>query len=260
VQAARALLRGSAALRSILEFALKVSHALGHLVAAFRAELGTGLDFRSAARAFVLWTKRLAALRAEFRSLGTGSAGGAQGGGLAGEVEIFRQILRADLFPHLLDGGLGLFGGEFDFEVGCAIETERSFCIPAGTDADPVRTFGALFEIRLGLVDRGAEGFVMRGTLNGAFDFVGGVAGLAEEPSEKAPGGAKRAARHSGNGRLELRHESVAAAVAEEFELESLVGGMVIVVSRELNESHGSSKESGNMALGEGRGVANRRF
>src|SRR5579872_321192 len=213
------------------------------LVAALGTELCCNFEFRTAARALVLGAQRLAAFGAEFRSLRARSARGTQRGGLAGQVEILSEILRLDLDLHLVDRGLRLLGGELDFEVGRAVEAECAVLIPARTQACPVRTLWTLAEIRLGFVDGSAKGLVVRGALNGTLDFIRGVACLSEESAEQAAGGSKRAARHPRGGGLELGGESVAAAVAEKFELKSLVGGEVVVVSSELDEWHGSSGE-----------------
>ena len=171
----------------------------GHLVPALRAELGPGFDFRPAARAFVLWTKWLAAFGAKFRSLCSCAARRTQRGGLASQIEVFSQILGAHFFFHLLDGGLRLFRGEFDFQIRSAVEAQRAFLVPAGTDADPVGAFRALTEVRLRFFDGRSEGVVVRGALDGAFDFIGGVARLAKKTAKQASGGSQGATRHSGH-------------------------------------------------------------
>jgi len=77
---------------------------------------------------------------------------------------------------------------------------------------------------------------------------------LSQEPAEQAARRAQGAACHARNGGLEFGHKSVAAAVTEKFELEPFVGGVVVMISRELNERHGSSRRSGKLgASGEGR-------
>ncbi len=101
--------------------------------------------------------------------------------------------------------------------------------------------FRALTEVRLRFFHGGAEGMVVRGALDGALNLVRGVARLAEKTAKQAAGGSQSAARHSSDGRLKLGHEAVAAAIAQKLELESFVSGVVIMIPRELNESHGSS-------------------
>ncbi len=71
-----------------------------------------------------------------------------------------------------------MFGGEFDFQIGSAVETKRALGIPARADAYPVRTLWTLTEIGFRFFDSRAESLVMRRALNGSFDLVCGTAGL----------------------------------------------------------------------------------
>ena len=75
-------------------------------------------------------------------------------------------------------------------------------------------------------------------SLNGTLNLIGIGAGLAKNAAKQPPGGPQRAGSHSGGRGLELRHEAVAAAVAEKLELKSFVSRMVGVVSGELYERH----------------------
>ena len=111
----------------------------------------------------------------------------------------------------------------------------------------------ALPEVWLGFFDRSAEGMIVRWALNGAFNLVSGVASLAKKAAEQAASSSQGAPGHSRYGRLELGHEAVAAAIAQKFELKSFVGRVVVMIPRELDQSHGSSGTVfGKLGLGGG--------
>src|SRR5215467_13960291 len=109
----------------------------GHLVAALRAELCPGLDLGSAAGALVLRAQRLATLGTEFGPLRSCATGRAERSRLARQIQIFGQILSANFDAHLLDGGLGLLGGQFDLEIRSALKTKRTLRVPTRTDTHP---------------------------------------------------------------------------------------------------------------------------
>jgi hypothetical protein len=56
-----------------------------------------------------------------------------------------------------------------------------------------MRALRTLLEIRFRFLDRRMKRPVVCRSLNRALDFIGGVAGLSEEASEKAAGGARSA-------------------------------------------------------------------
>ena len=89
-----------------------------NLITAFRTELGSGFVGRVATPALIFRPQRGAALGTEFASLGAGAAGRAKGDSLAGEIEIFREVLMANFFFHLIDRRLHLRRGDFGLDIG----------------------------------------------------------------------------------------------------------------------------------------------
>jgi hypothetical protein len=75
--------------------------------------------------------------------------------------------------------------------------------------------------------------------LDHPFDFVGIAAYLSKETTEQAAGSSQRTGRHTSGRGLELGHKAISAAVAEKLELITFVGGMVRVITSELNQGHG---------------------
>src|SRR5947199_7732683 len=73
-------------------FPLKSGIRSGHLIAAFRAELGGAFHLGAAAAALVLRTQWLTALRAELCTLGVCATGRTERHGLAGQVHIFGEV------------------------------------------------------------------------------------------------------------------------------------------------------------------------
>jgi len=104
-----------------------------------------------------------------------------------------------------------------------------------------MRALGALAKIWLRFFYRLAKSLVVAGSLNGALDFVGSVAGRPENAPEEAAGGTQRAAGHAGHAGLEFSHKAIAAAITEEFKLIALIGGVIGMVSGELNQRHSRS-------------------
>jgi hypothetical protein len=92
-----------------------------------------------------------------------------------------------------------------------------------------------------GLFDRGAEGVVVARAPDGAFNIVGRTADAPEDATEQVADGAHRASGQADTGGAEFREESVAAAIAEEFELITFVGGVVGVIAGELKQGHCAS-------------------
>jgi hypothetical protein len=79
------------------------------------------------------------------------------------------------------------------------------------------------------------ECFVVGRALDHALNFIAIRSGLAQNSTEQPSGGTQSACGKSSHGRLKSGHETVAAAVAEEFELVSLIGRMIGVITGELN-------------------------
>src|SRR5689334_11279990 len=78
----------------------------------------------------------------------------------------------------------------------------------------------------------------MRRSSHRALNFVARRTGLPQHAAKETSRRVQRAGRHPGGGRLELAHKAVAAAVAEKLELKAFVGGVVGVVSGELDQRH----------------------
>jgi hypothetical protein len=98
-----------------------------------------------------------------------------------------------------------------------------------------------LAEIGLCLIHGFMKGLVVPRSLNGTLNFISAGTGAAKDTSKQIARGTQGAAgiaRHRG---FERRHESTSAAIAEEFELISFVGGMVSMISGELNQGHEES-------------------
>src|SRR5947209_5778384 len=89
-------------------FPLKSGIRSGHLIAAFRTELGGAFHLGAAAAALVFRTQWLTALRAELCALSMRAAGRAQGHSLAGQVHVFGEVLVLEFHLHLVNGGLHL--------------------------------------------------------------------------------------------------------------------------------------------------------
>jgi hypothetical protein len=100
---------------------------------------------------------------------------------------------------------------------------------------------GALAKIRLGFLDPFVESFVVPGTRDHALNFIAAGARPAENAAEYVACSPQGSRGKSSHGRLEFGFEAVAASVAEELELIALIGGMIGVVSCELDQGHSSS-------------------
>ena len=79
---------------------------------------------------------------------------------------------------------------------------------------------------------------VVGGAAHRALDLVRAVAGRAEDAAEQRARRAQEAAGEAELVGLERGQEAVAAALAVELELETLVGGEILVVLRELDDGH----------------------
>src|SRR5512142_873272 len=111
---------------------------LPYFIATLRAELRTGLERRAAAAALVFRTKRLAALRAELRSLRARPATRAQRRGLRRQVQILREVLLLEFRAHLIHRGLHLGRGQFGLDIGRAFVAQHALAVPAGGLANPL--------------------------------------------------------------------------------------------------------------------------
>jgi hypothetical protein len=98
-------------------------------------------------------------------------------------------------------------------------------------------------ELRLHFRDGGPDRVVVLLPADGLLDLVGAVAGLVEDAAEEGACGVQEAAGDAELVGDVLGEEAVAALVSEELELESLLGGKVLVVLRELDR-HGSSSRA----------------
>src|SRR5208283_3913434 len=137
---------------------------------------------------------------------------------------------------------LHLYRRKLGLHVGGAIEAQHAFVVPTGHQADPAGALGALAEIRFGFLDRVTKRLVVPGALDRAFDLVGRTAHIAQNAAEDAAESARRSRGHAHGGWRKFGHESVMTAVAEKLELVPLIGGMVAMVSGELNQAHGSPR------------------
>ena len=128
-------------------------------------------------RASLRQARGVTALGTEFAALGAGAAGGAKGDRFAGEIEIFREVLLANFFFHLIDRCLHLRGSDFGLDIGRAGVAQRALGVPAGRLANPMGAFRSLAEIGLRRLDRLAKSLVVGRSLDGALDFVAVGAG-----------------------------------------------------------------------------------
>jgi hypothetical protein len=93
-------------------------------------------------------------------------------------------------------------------------------------------------ELWLSLFHGFPECLVVCRALDGAFYLIGSAADVSENAAENAACRTESASCHPRDGSLELTHISVTAAIAEKLELVPFVGGVIGVVSRELNQCH----------------------
>jgi len=137
-----------------------------------------------AASAFDFRPHWIAALGAEFVILGLRAAGGAERHCFARDTEIFRVVLLADFFFHLIDGRLHLWRGDLGLDIRSAGVAERALGVPAGRLAKPMGAFRTLAEISLRRFDGFAKSLVMRRSLDGELDLVAVGANGAENAAE----------------------------------------------------------------------------
>jgi hypothetical protein len=122
-------------------------------------------------------------------------------------------------------------------EVGRASLAQIRFSVPANLMANPGAAAGTLPEIRPDFFHCFRKRGIMEFPTHRTLHFVSRIARSAESAQETA-GGAEDRFRHSKRRSLKLRHVAVATLIAMEFELEPAVGGEVVVVAYELDQSH----------------------
>ena len=153
------------------------------------------------------------------------------------------KILLLQFLPDLFNSRLYLRGGEFRFNIGSAVMTQHPLGVPAGSLADPVRTFRTLLKVRLGGFNRLAIGLVVSRALDRTLNLICRGAYAAQKSAENIAHGTNGAACHTHRAGPKFRDEAVPAAIAEKLKLITLIRGMVSVVSGELNETHTAQKE-----------------
>ena len=144
-------------------------------------------------------------------------------------------------FVKLVAGGVG-FGlclrrGELFVEVRGAVFALIGVGVPADIGTYPFAAASALFEVLFALFDGFFESVIVGFAADGALDLVGGMTGSIA-PTEEASGGVEKGSGDADDRGLEVGHEAIAALVAMELELESLVGGKVVEVADKLDERH----------------------
>ena len=100
----------------------------------------------------------------------------------------------------------------------------------------------ALLKLLLALGYGGFQRRVVGLAPHGPVDVVGCVLGPTQA-AKQAAGRLQQAARYADGIGLKPRHVAVAALVAVKLELETLVGGQVVVVGNELNQATHSAGE-----------------
>ena len=78
----------------------------------------------------------------------------------------------------------------------------------------------------------------MRLASNRALHFIGAVSGAREDAPEDITGSAQETSGRAGERRLEPRHESVTAFVAEELKLVTTISRQVFVIRGEFYHCH----------------------
>jgi hypothetical protein len=87
----------------------------------------------------------------------------------------------------------------------------------------------------LGLLNSSTERLVMRAAAYGALNLIRGISGGAEPSSEQVGCDTKHGSGCADDGRFELRHVPIAAAVAVKLELVSPIRRKIIVIMNKLN-------------------------
>jgi hypothetical protein len=119
-----------------------------------------------------------------------------------------------------------------------ALLAHLGVAVPAGGFAEPVAAAPALVEERPDLLHRPAQRGVVLRSADRALDLVSAFTRSPEQAAHQVARSPQQAPRHAEGIRLEGRHEAVAAALAEELELEPLIGRQVLVVLGELDGGH----------------------
>jgi hypothetical protein len=123
------------------------------------------------------------------------------------------------LFLRCLAHSLSLARCEVFLEIRSAFLTQPGLLVPADVRAGPFAAAGTLLEIGFGLLDRFLEGAVVCFASYCPLDFVSTIARIRKDASENIAGCPQESAGSAAYRRLESRHVSVAALIAEELEL-----------------------------------------